>query len=529
MMQFYSLAVILAVLTAKVSAAIGPVAILPIVNKVIAPDGYRRSASLAGGTFPGPLIRATKGDNVAINVTDRLVDNSMDLVTSIHWHGIFQTRTNYADGPAFVNQCPIVPWESFNYKFNVGDQTGTYWYHSHYQAQYCDGVRGPLVIYDPKDPQARLYDIDNENTVITLGDWYHLVSAVVSEQLVPEFNSTLINGKGRYPGGPQVPLEIVNVLPRLRYRLRVVSISCDPAYTFSIDSHQLTIIEVDGINVRPLVVDSLQIFAGQRYSVVLNANQRVGTYWIRALPFGSFSTAPNFSGFTNVAILRYRGSLLRNPTPDPNVNVPQSVLPLKETDLHPLVLDPVPGLPVPGGADINIDLKVALNLTDFQFYINGTTFKAPTVPVLLQILNGVPASQLLPSGSIYPLGINKSVELSFASLATNPGGPHPIHLHGHAFHVVRSAGNATYNYDNPVVRDVVSMGNPGDNVTIRFFTDNPGPWFLHCHIDWHLERGFAVVFAEDVPDVPKVDIAPAQWHGLCPAYNSFAASTGLTP
>jgi hypothetical protein len=34
----------------------------------------------------------------------------------------------------------------------------------------------------------------------------------------------------------------------------------------------------------------------------------------------------------------------------------------------------------------------------------------------------------------------------------------------------------------------------GDNVTIRFFTDNPGPWFFHCHIDWHLG---AYVFSFD--------------------------------
>ena len=46
------------------------------------------------------------------------------------------------------------------------------------------------------------------------------------------------------------------------YRLRLVSISCDPAYNFSIDGHQLTIIESDGINVQPLVIDSLEIFAG---------------------------------------------------------------------------------------------------------------------------------------------------------------------------------------------------------------------------------------------------------------------------
>ena len=53
--------------------------------------------------------------------------------------------------------------------------------------------------------------------------------------------------------------------------------------------------------------------------------------------------------------------------------------------------------------------------------------------------------------------------------------------------MVRSAGSSSYNFVDPVVRDVVSIGNSGDNVTIRFFTDNPGPWFFHCHIDWHLD------------------------------------------
>ena len=63
-----------------------------------------------------------------------------------------------------------------------------------------------------------------------------------------------------------------------------------------------------------------------------------------------------------------------------------------------------------------------------------------------------------------------------------------MHLHGHAFSVVRGAGSSSYNFVDPLVRDVVSIGNAGDNVTIRFFTDNPGPWFLHCHIDWHLTQ-----------------------------------------
>ncbi len=49
----------------------------------------------------------------------------------------------------------------------------------------------------------------------------------------------------------------------------------------------------------------------------------------------------------------------------------------------------------------------------------------------------------------------------------------------HAFDVVRSAGSGAYNYADPVRRDVVSTGVDGDNVTIRFVTDNGGPWLLH--------------------------------------------------
>ena len=78
-----------------------------------------------------------------------------------------------------------------------------------------------------------------------------------------------------------------NLLRYLSYRLRLVSISCDPSFNFSIDSHTMTVIEVEGTNVQPLVVDSLEIFAGacvdffnfpvllidsktgQRYSVVV--------------------------------------------------------------------------------------------------------------------------------------------------------------------------------------------------------------------------------------------------------------------
>jgi iron transport multicopper oxidase len=65
-----------------------------------------------------------------------------------------------------VTQCPIIPGDSFDYQFNVPDQAGTFWYHSHYNLQYCDGLRGPIVIYDPNDPYRWMYDVDDSTFLI---------------------------------------------------------------------------------------------------------------------------------------------------------------------------------------------------------------------------------------------------------------------------------------------------------------------------------------------------------------------------
>ena len=61
-------------------------------------------------------------------------------------------------------------------------------------------------------------------------------------------------------------------------------------------------------------------------------------------------------------------------------------------------------------------------------------------------------------------------------------------------------------------------GDADDNVTIRFTTDNAGPWFLHCHVDWHLMGGLAVVFAEAVDEVAATDTVTTAWTELCPDY-----------
>ena len=275
----------------------------------------------------------------------------------------------------------------------------------------------------------------------------------------------------------------------------------------------MTIIEADGNEVIPVEVDWVLILAGQRYSVVITANQPVGNYWIRSLRV-QLGVPETFEGGQNMAILRYQGAPDQDPTSVPG----PYELSFDEGNLHPLIHQGVPGIPEIGGADVNIQLMPGTT-SEGYFTLNGVTYVHPTVPVLLQMLSGaVHPSQLLPNGSVYELPPNAVVELSFPNPLAAPGIPvralyvnryfmlissrrfstlcicmaYVIHFSKlslcvsnrtrfqHQFDVVRIAGSNTTNFVNPVRRDVVSIGtSPTDNVTIRFVTNNPGPWFLH--------------------------------------------------
>nr|DAA04514.1 TPA_exp: laccase 9 [Coprinopsis cinerea okayama7\ len=512
--KLFSLAYLAVVLVSVAGQILGPTSTMTVSNIDASPDGFNRPVVAVNGQHPGPLVRANKGDNFRINVVNDLNDPTMLRQTSVHWHGVFQHGTAWADGPDGVTQCPIAQnGESFEYRFNAGNEAGTFWYHSHFGTQYCDGLRGPLVIYDPNDPHRNLYDVDNADTVITLVDWYHLQAPSIEGPALSD--ATLINGKGRRPGGPETDIAIVNVQRNRRYRFRLVSMSCDPNYKFSIDGHKLTVIEADGQLTEPLMVDEIQIFAGQRYSFVLSANRPVGNYWIRAIPNVGSNNLPNFSsGGINSAILRYAGAPNANPTSTPVTNP----VALHESNLHALLNPGAPG--GSGPADENIVLQMGLGPAGFE--INGVTWANPDSPVMVQIMNGVPPADIVPSGAIHTLPRNRVVEVSIPGFEL--AGPHPFHLHGHAFSVVRSAGSSTYNYENPVRRDVVDVGGASDNVTIRFTTDNPGPWFFHCHIEFHLVLGLAMVFMEAPSDIPSTSPPPPSWSELCPKFESLPAS-----
>lgn len=71
-----------------------------------------------------------------------------------------------------------------------------------------------------------------------------------------------------------------------------------------------------------------------------------------------------------------------------------------------------------------------------MFEVNGVTFESPSVPVLLQILSGTQSpSQLLPSGSVYALPGNSTIELSIPGGAIGGGVSLQCHISIRSFNI----------------------------------------------------------------------------------------------
>ncbi|KAJ6752072.1 hypothetical protein OIU85_002491 [Salix viminalis] len=73
-----------------------------------------RSTVTVNGKFPGPRIVAREGDRLLIKVVNHVQNN-----ISIHWHGIRQLRSGWADGTAYITQCPIQTGQSYVYNYTI--------------------------------------------------------------------------------------------------------------------------------------------------------------------------------------------------------------------------------------------------------------------------------------------------------------------------------------------------------------------------------------------------------------------------
>ncbi|UZO04353.1 uncharacterized protein OCT59_024740 [Rhizophagus irregularis] len=151
------------------------------------------------------------------------------------------------------------------------------------------GVVGALIIHDPDDPYLNEYD---EEIIVMLTDYHHTESEILLKKfLTPSSEGDEINGKNNFDcsQAPHVSKCVDNsglakfeFVSNKRYRLRIINTSAFSAFFFSIDKHEMEVIEVEGSYTKRNKIHRLPINVAQRYSVIVTVNQPVDNYIMRS-------------------------------------------------------------------------------------------------------------------------------------------------------------------------------------------------------------------------------------------------------
>jgi L-ascorbate oxidase len=519
------------------------------------PDCIDRPVMAINGQFPGPTIRAKSGDTIIVELTNKL---STEGVT-IHWHGITQFGTPWADGTASIAQCPINPGETFVYKFKV-EKAGTFFYHGHYGTQRTAGLYGSLIV-DVAEGEKEPFHYDGEFNLL-LSDWWHKSAHYQEIEISSkpfrwdgEPQSLLINGRGQYncslaagyanfssspqckfQGNEQCAPQLLQVLPHKTYRIRITNTDSLGSLTLAIGNHKLIVVEADGNYVEPFAVENIDIHTGESYSVLITTDQNPNeNYWVSVGVIARPVETPSA-----LTILNYLpNSASKLPTSPPfmpqgwvdfdlpgNKNFTKRIFALKGS--------PKP----PKRYHRQIVLLNAENMVDGYtvWTINNVSLELPPTPYLGAIKYGLkhafdqrqppdnfpedydimkpPKNPNATRGNgVYQIRLGTTIDLILQNtnrLAKGVSAVHSWHLHGHDFWVLgygegkfSNKDVKMFNLKNPPLRNTVVLF-PYGWTALRFVADNPGVWAFHCHFESHLHMGMGVIIAEGVDHLPKM-------------------------
>ncbi|KAI0912663.1 multicopper oxidase-domain-containing protein [Ustulina deusta] len=491
------------------------------------PDGRVKSkVMLVNNQYPGPTLQADWGDTLVVTVKNSLRLNG----TSFHWHGIRQLGTNIQDGTNGVTECPIPPGGTKTYTFKL-TQYGTTWYHSHFSAQYGNGVFGPIVI---NGPASLPYDIDLG--AYPINDYYlktadQLVAETLHTPTSPPSDNVLFNGTNINPAGSGGAYSRITLTSGKRHLLRLINTSVENNYQVSIVGHDMTVIAIDLVPVNSLTTSNVFLGVGQRVDVTIDASKTPGNYWMNVtMPVGSLcGTSLNPAP---AAIVHYStvpsGIPTNSGSAQPNLGCRDSL------NYVPVVTRQAPLDQFT--ASTNNTLEVTVETAPLVLWkINGSSIDVSwDRPVLDYVLNGntsYPASENV-------VIVNQKNVWTFWVIENLSGIPHPMHLHGHDFLVLgasatgagtfTAADKASLKSANPTRRDVTML--PGSGwLVLAFKADNPGNWIFHCHIAWHVSGGMSIDFLERVSE-QKAQISAADstaFQNNCAQWRNYFDKSGI--
>ena len=546
-------------------------------------NGRATSAITVNATVPAPLLRWREGDDITLRVTNRLRED-----TSIHWHGILLPYQ--MDGVPGLSFPGIRPGETFSYRFPVL-QAGTYWYHSHSGLQEQLGHYGPLII-DPAAADPVGYD---REYVVVLSDWTFmdphrlagqlkkhgdslnfqkrtlgdLVSDIRAQGFAATMQDRLMWGSMR-----MLPTDIADVtgatyayllnghtakdnwtalfVPGERVRLRIINASAMTLFNVRIPDLPMTVVQADGLDVRPVETDEFQVGVAETYDVIVTPrHDRAFTLMCESIDRSGYTRAtlaPRLGMEAAVPALRARPLLTMKDmgmahhnghgaghgeqpatpaghdhhahrdhgdhAPDPHAGHAPSPAADAAPQRHDHAMGPgvdnVAEKPVSRLHEPGIGLEDvghrALAYADLRSLAPNPDTRAPGRELELHLTGNMERYMWSFDGKRFsavldPIVFHQGERLRL-TLVNDTMMPHPIHLHGMFFDVVNGADG-----DKPRKHTIVVK--PGEKLSVDVTADAVGDWAFHCHLLYHMHAGMFQVVSVLPRDAAGAGVQPS--------------------
>ncbi len=504
--------------------------------------GKEKRAIAVNGQIPMPTLTFTEGDTAEI-----YVHNELNEKTALHWHGLF--LPNKEDGVPYLTQMPIEPHTTYLYRFPI-IQTGTHWYHSHFELQEQIGMYGSFVMKKKKnDPTFRKgiddlpeipvvlsewtnYNPKNVHRMLhNASDWFAIrkgttqsYSEAISQgylgvKLKNEFkrmnamdvsdvyyDKFLLNGKNesqqpQFKAGDKV-------------RLRISNGGASTYFWLQYAGGKMTVVANDGNDVEPVEVDRLIVAVSETYDIVVKIPNDSTSYEFLATPEDRTKSTSIWIGegvkqlANPMPKLKYfEGMKMMNGMMKMNGNLDDMgmKMSLNRMDMNVVMYPEITGQSVKKSENKMDNMAMPENQYNSNKLSNITTLnyamlKSPTKTTLPK---DAPVKELRfeLSGNMnrYVWSLDNKVVSETDKILIKKGENvriilhngsmmrHPMHLHGHDFRVIN--GQEEY----APLKNVIDIM-PMETDTLEFNANVDGDWFFHCHILYHMMAGMGRVF-----------------------------------
>jgi FtsP/CotA-like multicopper oxidase with cupredoxin domain len=401
------------------------------------------------------VLRAKQGEEIFVRFR-----NSLPEPSSVHWHGI--RILNAMDGAVPLTQRPVLPGESFDYRFVCPD-AGTFWYHPHVHEfqQLARGLAGALIVEERQPIRV------DQDLVLLIKDYKVEVDGSLTENFGTLFdkahagrigNIITVNGESE----ASFPVKRGE-----RVRARLINASNSRILKLNIPRASPKIVAIDGqpIPPRELYAGGVDVPPGGRIDLVVDMLQAPGA----KLELVEVTRDP-----VRIAVFAFHPSDTARPEPLAS----------------PIVLAANPVAEPTAGPEA---LHVPLLMTGGAMsQIRGAMVHGQHVPMqemiakhgLVWAFNGV--ADMGHAEPLFRVARGRSVIIA---IDNDTRWPHAMHTHGHHFRVLKRSKREI----DPYFWDTLLM-EPGEKVDIAFVADNPGKWMIHCHMIEHMLSGMMAWF-----------------------------------